>query len=1149
MMKKLNLFLIFVLIATFGFADNISITYNISTPEIVNSGEYQYVMFDGALMTGLSGEPSLPYFAISLLVPPGEIATSIKFIGEDKVSIEGNYNLYPYQNSKPLSEPYKSKFHINESVYKSNSSYPHNAMGGLSTSFLGGHGVAMSTFTPVEYIPSQGKLTYFSKVTIVIETNVDAKSAQALQNLTSSKATQSRLLKLVQNPNAVTLYDSFRNKSVNSYGLLIVTPEQFVEGFSGLTDIYLNRGIKSEIFTTEYISTNISGQDLQEKIRNFIIQEYQESEIEYVILGGDVEHIPYRGFFCSVQSGGGYSSNDIPADLYYSALDGTWDDNDNDVWGEPDEDDLLPEVAVGRYPFSNSSELAKIIHKSINYQNNPVLGELVTPLLAGEHLYSGPDTWGRDYLDLLIGERDDNGYTTIGIPDTYQIDSLYEHDGGWDGSTLMNHINDGIQFVHHVGHASPSSVAHLSSSDITNANFYGANGIDHNYTLMQTHGCDCGSFDYNDCILEKMVTIDNFAVSVIGNSRFGWFNEGQSEGPAAHLHREMVDAMYNEALYHLGSAFVESKIQTAPWVEAPGQWEEGALRWNFYDINILGDPVLSVWTNEPIDIDVDYEGALMVGVVSTIVNVTSNGFPMDNYTCSVIKDGIVYATSETDANGDATLIFDPIVSEIGDAQLIIVGQNCLPNINMISFIPAEGAFVMYNDYQIIDLDGNNNGEADFGELISLTVAVSNVGVQDALDVVATLTLDDDYITINDNTELFGSVPAGDTVVKESAFEFDVASNVPDQYIVLFNLECESGGDVWDSDFEIVVAAPTPEIGDMVVDDSSGGGNGNGQLDPGETALITITALNTGHSDCSFAEMELISNSSYLSITTGVLDLDGLNASESKFAEFTVVVDPSAPVGVAVEFECELNTCNYICEKTYYNTIGLLIEDFESGDFTSFEWHMGGDADWIVTNNEYFNGEYSSQSGNIGDNATTELMVSLHVIADDYVSFARKVSSEDNYDYLRFYIDGNMLGEWAGEEDWDVVTFDIGDGEHTLLWSFEKDGSVSSGSDCGWIDDIVFPASTTVISVEEFTTNNYFSIFPNPGVGHYTLSISSDYDVTDIVVYNTMGKVVSKPVADFINGQTDVDLSSLNSGIYFIEINTGTKKMIKKVIQR
>ncbi len=1146
-MKKLNLFLFLVLITTAAFADTVIKTYNFSTPEIINSGDYHYIKFDNAMLTGFAGEPTLPYLAVNLLIPPGEIAKSIKFIGEDEIEIEGNYNLSPYQNSKPLSNPHKSVFQINKGVYKSNDAYPTNAMGRLSTNFLLGHSIAMSTFTPITYSPSQGKITYFRKVTIVIETGVDAKSTKALENLSSSATAKAKLSNFVQNPETISSYNSLRNKSADSYGLLIITPEQFAEGFSDLTDMYLNRGIKSEIYTTEYISTNASGQDLQEKIRNFIIQEYQESEIEYVILGGDTEHIPYRGFYCSVESGGGYSSNDIPADLYYSALDGTWDDNENNIWGEPDEDDLLPEIAVGRYPFSNSTELENIIHKSVNYQNNPVLGELVTPLLAGEHLYDNPETWGRDYLDLLIGERDDNGYSTIGIPDTYQIDSLYEHDGSWSGSTLMNHINDGIQFVHHVGHASPSSVAHLSTSDITNENFSGANGIDHNFTLMQTHGCDCGSFDYNDCILEKMVTIDNFAVSVVGNSRYGWFNEGQSEGPAAHLHREMVDAMYHEALYQLGAAFAESKIQTAPWVEAPGQHEEGALRWNFYDINILGDPVLSVWTNEPINITVDYPNAIMVGSTSTIINVTNNGVPIQNYTCSIIMNGILYATGTTDADGNATLVFDPVITEIGDASLIVVGQNCLPNINTISFIPAEGAYVMYNNYEVIDIDGNNDGEADFGEAISLTVAVSNIGVQDAVDVTTTLTSDDNYISINDGNEPFGNVNAGDTVTIESAFAFDIATNVPDQHIALFNLECESNGNTWDSNFEVVINAPKPEIGEMVIDDSNGG-DGNGQLDPGETAVIIIPALNTGHSDCSSAEMELISNSSYLSIATNVVDLDGLNAGDSKNVEFTVVVDEGTPIGTSVEFECELNTCDYLCQKTYYNTIGLLIEDFESGDFTSFEWHMGGNSDWIIIDNEPFNGQYSSQSGNINDNQTSELTVSLHVIADDHISFARKVSSEVNWDYLRFYIDETMLGEWSGEEGWEIESFDITAGEHTLLWSFEKDGSQSNGSDCGWIDDIVFPAATTVISVNEFIGDSDFNIYPNPGTGNYSLLVKLNEPVTDIVVYNTMGAVVANPIANFTNGQSDIDLRELKSGIYFIEVVTGTKNVIKKIVQ-
>jgi len=1146
-MKKLNLFLILIFSATFIFAGTIQKTYYFATPEVNYNGEYHTIAFDETLLTGLLGEPTLPYFAISLIVPPGEAATSIRFIGEDEVTVDGEFNLFPYQSSKPLSEPFQSEFQINKNVYSSSNAYPKESTGGLSTGYLNGYGIAMSTFTPIIYIPADGKITYYSKVTIIIETVADNKSVAALDNLVLSDKVNSRLVKFVQNPDEAGLYNSFINRSENSYNLLVITPEQFVDDFDGLRDIYFSRGITSEVFTTEYISNNISGQDLQEKIRNFIIQEYQDSGIEYVILGGDVEHIPHRGFYCYVVSGGGYSSNDIPADLYYSALDGNWNDDGDNSWGEPDEDDLLPEVAVARYPFSNSSELSKIIHKTINYQNSPVLGEFTNPLLAGEHLYSAPETWGRDYLDLLIGERSDNGYTTNGIPETYPIDSLYEHDGPWNGTDLMNIINTGKQFIHHVGHASPSYVAHLYTSDITNSNFYGVNGVDHNFTLLQTHGCDCGAFDYSDCILEKMVLIDNFAVAVVGNSRYGWFNEGQTEGPAAHLHREMVDALYNEELNHLGSAFVESKIQTAPWVEAPGQHEEGALRWNFYDINILGDPALRVWTTEPIDIDVTYEQDIPIGATSTYVSVTSNGSPMENFTCTILKDGILHASGDTDDDGFVTLYFDPVVIEVGDASLIVVGNNCLPDTNNIDFIPAEGAYVVYHDHQILDPDGNNNGMADFGESISLTVAIANLGVQDAPDVDATVSVVDEYISLSDNNEPYGNIPAGDTVTKVEAFSFDVDTNIPDQHITVFNLVCESDGNTWLSDFEITMNAPSPEIGELIVDDIVGG-NGNGQLDPGESATIKITALNSGHSDCLDAEMELISNSTYLTIGSNIVNLNGLLVGESKVVEFSVDVDDATPIGTVVSLDCELNTCDYTCEYIFHQNIGLLIEDFETGDFSSFEWQMGGNAGWqIVTDNPY-NGMYSSMSGDIDDNQSSDLYITLYVVSDDVISFARKISSEGTYDFLKFYIDEIQVGEWSGEEDWEVVTFDIVAGEHTLNWSYEKDMSVSNGSDCGWVDDIIFPASTTIIDIGEIVTNKEFGIFPNPGTGHYTLSVDSETKDAEVKVYNSLSSVVTSLKVDFSSGQTTIDLSDLVPGLYFVEVDTGDKKMIRKVVQ-
>jgi hypothetical protein len=79
-----------------------------------------------------------------------------------------------------------------------------------------------------------------------------------------------------------------------------------------------------------------------------------------------------------------------------------------------------------------------------------------------------------------------------------------------------------------------------------------------------------------------------------------------------------------------------------------------------------------------------------------------------------------------------------------------------------------------------------------------------------------------------------------------------------------------------------------------------------------------------------------------------------------------------------------------------------------------------------------------------------------------VSFARKVSSEREYDFLRFYIDGVKRGEWSGEEDWGVVSFPLTSGVHTLEWSYEKDGSVSNGQDAAWVDSLVIPTNTGIV---------------------------------------------------------------------------------------
>ena len=122
------------------------------------------------------------------------------------------------------------------------------------------------------------------------------------------------------------------------------------------------------------------------------------------------------------------------------------------------------------------------------------------------------------------------------------------------------------------------------------------------------------------------------------------------------------------------------------------------------------------------------------------------------------------------------------------------------------------------------------------------------------------------------------------------------------------------------------------------------------------------------------------------------------------------------------------------------------ENFETGNFSSYGWQHSGNANWSVVSNAPYEGTYAAKSGTITHNGTSSLEVQVNVEGTN-ISFYRKVSSESGYDYLRFYIDGAEQNKWSGTVSWSQVSFPITPGPHTFKWSYTKDLSVSSGSDC------------------------------------------------------------------------------------------------------
>jgi hypothetical protein len=609
LMKKIALLSFVFFLGSALIAGNVEKTFHFGKYKINNVGIYQTVTFDNTKLSGLPGEPSLSYQAISLMLPPGEVATGIEISGEDEILIPGTFDLFPQQYSLPISESADGVFIKNETIYNFNGKYPASPTGSLSTQYLNGYAFALSTFTPMTYNPAARKLSYYSNVKIRISTKSDPKSLNAMEGLSASENVLKRVRIFAQNPEMIAQYPEKDNR-LTGYKYLVITPQQFANGFDSLLDYYAGNGIPGQVTTTEYIYSNIAGNDNQQKIRNYIKQEVAANNVEYVLLGGDVEHIPYRGLYCIAYSSSVYEDYNIPADLYYSALDGEWNDStlaggSDNKWGEPGEDDLLPDVSVARCPFSNATELQHMVHKTLYYQKYPVIGELNKPYLVGEYLYPTPPTYGSDYMELLVDIHNDNGYYTHGIPSADNVIArLYDtpmYD--WTSSELIAGINQGHSFIHHLGHANETYMMKLDISDITNQKFSQVNGVIHNYTLLYTQGCLDGSFDYLDCIAEKAVTISNFLVASVCNSRYGWFNQGTTDGPSQHLQREFVSALYNDTLEYqikeIGSAHMMSKIMTAPYVGLPGEFEPGAQRWVHYDCNVLGDPALLIWTDNP----------------------------------------------------------------------------------------------------------------------------------------------------------------------------------------------------------------------------------------------------------------------------------------------------------------------------------------------------------------------------------------------------------------------------------------------------------------------------------------------------------------------------------------------------------------------
>ena len=219
-------------------------------------------------------------------------------------------------------------------------------------------------------------------------------------------------------------------------------------------------------------------------------------------------------------------------------------------------------------------------------------------------------------------------------------------------------------------------------------------------------------------------------------------------------------------------------------------------------------------------------------------------------------------------------------------------------------------------------------------------------------------------------------------------------------------------------------------------------------------------------------------------------------------------------------------------------------DFPSDGNVPTDWD-NGTYPWVIDTDTKYDGWHSLRSGDVSDNqdsvieytASYETTYIWGIPYAPSVTFHYKVSSEARYDFLRFYIDGELQDEWAGEVDWTEAEYSLEDGEHTLRWVFHKDQSVSNGSDAGWIDmvdiDGVITNFPPEVAITSPADNSGFTLGESV-ICTATANDTEDGDVSENIRWfiDSEGLVGNGPSITFDNltaGEHIISMNATDSG--------------------
>jgi hypothetical protein len=551
---------------------DISFTIDPSAVDVIPFRGEEVVCIPGGASPFASGDPALPGISYSLVIPQGTLLEDVEIVVQSKIDLPGTYRIAPVL-SIPLNEVIPVIIPHSENY--SRGVFPAAAIHDIRTGNKTGFRIASFNYVPFTWDPYTGILSLVTsaQLTPVISPASDAPSLTLSDN--QVRIAREALESIVRNPEMLAAFAPEVTGGVDGAAWVVIADESHQATLQPLVDLRASTH-GSEFVSTQWISANYTGRDTQEQIRNYLKDAYENDGLVYALIVGD--YGPTTRI--SGLTLGGTTMNSV-ADLYYSDLDGSWDEDGDNIFGElSDGVDYYSDIYTGRFSTDMPARLAKMVERTVAYETTAPEGAWrTTALLAGAGLWPdpAPGYWGSFICDSIDTR----------IPDSWTVHKLYE--------TYESHPNDqislynqGVSYSSPTGHGFDGGVYwyYNPPTDIISAANYSDLTNDDMPIVFHSIACLAGNLQNVACIAERlMFAPSGGAIAVMFNSNNG-YGSPPNMGASEWLELFFAEVLFVDQQNEIGVAHSISKDEFRANVSVSMQ------TWILQENNLLGDPAL-----------------------------------------------------------------------------------------------------------------------------------------------------------------------------------------------------------------------------------------------------------------------------------------------------------------------------------------------------------------------------------------------------------------------------------------------------------------------------------------------------------------------------------------------------------------------------